>query len=639
LPATRFVWSVIVAALLLAGGACSTTPTAPDAGESQTSSTGSGTSGAGTGPGSTGSATGTTSSASGSGTAGSGTSGAAGPTGSSGTSGGSSHASSTGGGTTGGTTGPSCAGPGEGCAPLGCCAGLSCDAQTDLCALPCGVSDDGGPCVSLADCLPPLVCDTAGDAGFCEPPGPAPTLACAGNGDNCGGSLPICCGGPCVGINCVPRSTCGLQGAACSRDSDCCLGLACAQGDAGAGSCTPSCGGDLAPCQSNADCCRAKGFSCLGSGPGAFCYPEDPHQPFDADAGRLVECGDPCSGYQCSLGAGCQTYFDADAGAVVDPCAAAGLVCDATYAVCRQPGEFEGCAPGGPACQPVPNSSVGDLQCMTLPTTTGTIDLCVQPCQQTEDCADDLTTCQSLGAAGSFCYYDFCTNYFASCNSRGTNDGLCLPLQAGGQTYGFCQQGAITGGHAASACLSGANRQVGGQCDTSDVCVDDLCVPICNAGISGGPSCGPGDGGLSCLAIFGQSGFPQDTGGCGRSCDFTSADAGCTPEGARPPQKCVPLYLLGLGDLFDGVCVLGPDGGVAVGDSCLSLPTAGDPCVSGALCLNTGATGSVCAQLCDPAAPTACDAGQVCIGFASQGFASQTTGYCEGFLGDGGVWF
>ncbi len=181
---------------------------------------------------------------------------------------------------------------------------------------------DGELCVTLADCESGLVClyNPGCYTGFCQSPLATPTLACVPNFQPCAaGSL--CCGGECRSGVCAPWSPCGEVGASCQSDLDCCNDFACQ-----AGTCQPTCGQIYSACQVNGDCCEQEGLLCnslAGDLTSAICYPGNPSQPLNA-SGDPILCGAPCSAWECQLGAACEV---ADG---VDPCHAAGLVCDAS---------------------------------------------------------------------------------------------------------------------------------------------------------------------------------------------------------------------------------------------------------------------------------------------------------------------
>jgi hypothetical protein len=393
----------------------------------------------------------------------------------------------------------------------------------------------------------------------------------------------------------------------------------------------------------NTDCCNAQGLSCLPTIYGDICYPELPTQPLDPSTEEPVPCAGPCSAFECQLGAACQLTTDPATGDEVDPCAQAGLVCDASLSVCRAPGEFEECVPGGPACQPIAESTVDNLQCVKVSLFLGSPNVCVQPCSLTADCVDPLTSCQADGTLGDFCFYSICSSYFGTCPSSGTNDGLCVPYENGTSTLGICNQAALTGGKTGSGCVSGGNRQVGGLCDTDDFCVLGLCSQVCNAGTGGAPTCtgATADGGPACVAILNETGDADDLGTCSVSCNFvTDGGGGCISPDGGAPEKCFPQLLYGLEDLPTGLCVLAPTTGLPAGQPC-NAETTIDGCADGERCvlgLFNGTAGAYCAQLCDQPglSPGGCNSSQTCEPFDIDGFSSFSTGYCAMQLPDGG---
>ncbi|MHB8416725.1 MAG: hypothetical protein ACYDCL_01525 [Myxococcales bacterium] len=544
--------------------------------------------------------------------------------------------------------GPPCAGAGQSCAGEACCIGLTCYVEgpkTQTCGLPpdggCAPSPLGGPCTTLADCQSGLVCAPAGDAGSsCTTPIP-PSPSCLAVGQACAPAGEPCCGGRCAGGLCAPFAPCALAGASCSVDGDCCNGLGC-----DAGGCRPLCGGEWAACNpanGSADCCTAQGLTCVPTGfadggPAAVCT----HAQFVGGSGQPLDCGGPCTGFPCALGTTCQP----PTGTGTDPCAGAGLVCDLTYDVCRQPGEFETCQPGGPACQPIAGSTIG-LSCLAF----GGYQLCLQPCTPSDpasgssDCVDPLTVCTSLGTgSGHACYYDYgdgaCANgapFFGVCNAEGIGDGVCFPYSEGSTTFGFCLQATLDGGAPGESCLMEGNRQQGGLCSPAALCVGGICDAPCNAGTGLVPACAPSDGGAAaeCVPIYGQTGNASDIGSCSPSCDFAAPDGGGCPSSGSP-SKCVPeLYFTGR-DNGAGVCVQASEAPSAVGQPCGGSSDFVDGCVAGALCMGDPFVGGpLCVQLCHAVGSIGqapCLPGSTCAPLQP---GSTLTGYCASL--DGGL--
>ncbi|HUB06939.1 MAG TPA: hypothetical protein VMB50_08060 [Myxococcales bacterium] len=547
---------------------------------------------------------------------------------------------------------PPCAGPGASCASASCCSGLTCTVtspSSEICEAPpdggCGPSPLGGPCLTMANCLRGLVCSPKPDAGsVCATP-ITPSAACVANGQACGGSEPCC--GSCDGGLCVPRRPCAVTGGACAGDGDCCAGFGC-----NAGACAPTCGAADAPCDpshGNGDCCLTEGLTCVSAGIDAgravcaYAQYAGPNGPLD--------CGAPCSGFPCTLGTTCQPP---SASGSTDPCAAAGLVCDPTYDVCRQPGEFDVCQPGGPPCLPIAGSTATDLMCLPEPALFGSgVDLCLQPCSPndpasgTSDCVDPLMICSALSqGAGDACSYDIAIGscpqgaaYFAPCNSAGIDDGFCLPFNYTGGSEGVCVQGTLDGGLPGDPCLDG-NRQNGGLCDPSSLCLGGICAAACNAGTGLAPSCAQNDGGvaIACVPTEGQTGNPSDMGNCSPDCDFTSASGGGCPDTAAA-EKCVPEILITGADSAAGLCVAGAASPIPVGQACTASPDLVDPCAAGALCLGSPSLGgNLCVQLCNGVGSVGrapCGAGSTCAPLGLAIGNSAHVGYCA--LPDGGL--
>ena len=525
-----------LAALAIAGLACSSSPTSPDAGG--TSSGNEGNSGSTTSASSSGGGT-SGSSGSGGGSSSNGAcltgcgSGGGGSSGSAGTSGG----NATSGGSSGGSGG--CVGANGDCSLANCCAGLTCDLNSNLCVgAPdggdggsCGLQGDGGSCVQLADCAQPLVCDST--TGACVPPGPAPSLQCSPNGHACGAGQPPCCGGPCTSGFCAPRAVCALATSPCQTSADCCAGLTC---DVVGGHSSRrrgarrrvrrGCGRRLrgrlqrgaAAVPDQRRLLHRQGAVLPGHrGQRQLLLPRAAHAAHRPEHRQPHALRRPLLGLRVPARGQLPALRGLHDRGGDRSLRGRRTVCDYNTAVCREPGEFDPCKPGGSACQPIGDSTVTDLQCVAVSLLTGDPDVCVQPCSTTSDCVDPLTTCQQDGAQGHFCFYSICQDYFGTCPSSGAADGLCIPYLDGASTLGLCEQAAFSGGATGSACISGGNRQVGGLCDVHDFCVDGLCSAICNAGTSSAPPCpgtssdgGADAGGPSCVAILAQTGNTDD---------------------------------------------------------------------------------------------------------------------------------
>ncbi len=551
--------------------------------------------------------------------------------------------------------GAECAGLTGACdAARPCCPGLLCDASggptTGTCiAQPAdaGPGGIGSPCVTLANCAAGLACAGEPDGGLaCATPAAGPSLACVTTGGNCGSLFPQCCGGRCVAGRCAPWTPCGTMGQACGA-AGCCAGLAC---DSDGGTCAPACGAAGTGCVQNADCCADQGLTCLQYQglSGKLCgYAQ--YVRVEPDGGlQSVLCKspsdptyDPQTDLQCQLGTPCQP---ATAQGQADPCASAGLVCSFATGVCRQPEEYQPCIPGGPACEPLPDSQT-TLQCVDL----GESSLCVQPCAIDADCVDPQSTCQAVqGVPGKACLFDFthpngCTDYYGACPMENATDGLCFPFVFGEggaapQTYGICQQTAPSAGPGAP-CLSGGlglgdffgggNRQQGGLCGQGLVCTTSAgsltgtCAPICDPGTAAAPACAADAG--TCLAIWGESLDGYDTGACGVPCDYAAADAGCAAG-----EKCDPSLLLWGGDSTFGLCVPGAASPIPEGSACDGF-AALDACTAGTFCLQDQTGASRCARLCHLGGVGACPAGESCAALGlGGGSTSVYTGACVG---------
>lgn len=574
--------------------------------------------------------------------------------------------------TTGGTTGNQCVRlAGQCSATASCCPGSICNPQSSQCVVSQGGTTTGGatgttggactpgplgtPCISKLDCASTLECNVTSDGGsVCGTPILAGTQ-CVKDGAAPAGTEP-CCGqlNTINGIkSCGPLSPCATQGGACgSASGTCCNLLAC--GDAG--TCVPSCGGQLAACATSADCCEGDGYSCQSAAAlgiagvtGNVClqFPL-PAQTQGQAANQFVGCTNqqvcaalapPPQLIECQLGAGCA--MQADAGANSDPCAAVGLVCDMTANVCRAPGQLETCVQGGPSCYAVADTTT-PLICsppdFTNSNSSGSISLCAQPCLSgtagangTQDCAQPDFSCL---AQVNVCFQNSgCKTPYGKCSSQGINDGVCVPINNGGSPFTLCFQANTTpdAGGPGMACNPNANRQQGGFCDTSDFCNAGLCGAICDADKAGGtPACAQGQ---ICFPTFAETGT-QTFGTCATSCDFTMLSGGpCTTTAAGVPSKCIPAALLGQPDGTPSVCGAANANPLPIGANCTGATLAlgvTDPCVAGAICLGPTNGPSICTQVCNPSGTNTCPNAGACTGiqFSGQPAASTSLGSC-----------
>jgi hypothetical protein len=360
----------------------------------------------------------------------------------------------------------------------------------------------------------------------------------------------------------------------------------------------------------------------------SVCVPEAGNQPVVGTGANQqdVACEGHCSAYECQIGAACLPLPDGG-----DPCNAAGFVCDESNEVCRDPQLFEPCQPGGPACEPFPQSTV-PISCINLDVF-GDGELCLQPCSQTSDCADPLLFCDNTGDAvvgGGFCDADQCTTNFARCAAEATVDGICEPQ---GPQYSFCHQETADGGTAGQACDVYDNRQRGQFCAFPNICNSGICAPACNAGTSGVPGCATG---TSCFGVQGINSDPADLGACSVPCDFTSPDGGgCAQVTGGPVQKCLPQFILTGVDSQIGFCVAEVPSPLGVGQDCPTEPSGLDGCAAGLLCLQPSLTQNArCFQMCNLVASSpgtgGCPANQVCTAL-NDGSGVQPTevGYCQ----------
>jgi hypothetical protein len=496
---------------------------------------------------------------------------------------------------------------------------------------------ENGPCFTNADCQSPLWCGYYGDCnvGVCLPPSaPTAPLSCVDDGQSCTDGGLSCCGGTCQNGLCAPWKPCGEGQASCQSDADCCSEFTCK-----GGTCQPACAGIYGHCQGTGDCCWQNGLVCAnidyGTGSAVACY--------YGGALSAQACGGPCSAVECDFGTAC--VVDSSG---VDPCNAAGLVCDPQYATCREPRYNVGdnfaeepCLPNGPPCQAIADSQAQAV-CAPLPGAAG--DYCVQACATTADCIDPETTCQpSPSGGGSYCaFWNSCSSnqFFGACNAEGQDDGFCMPEDFGYGVTGFCTQAAADGGGPESRCIAGYadNRQNGGACDEHDICIPyGLCHPACNAGtaLDGGPGCPAGQ---DCVVYAGQNAYPVTIGFCSVPCDFTSATGGgCGLDTSGLQEKCLPLDFWTGQDVSTGFCVASSPAPIAVGQTCpngeiTEVSAVGDPCVPGAMCLSLdpflGAW--TCQKLCDAVGTegiAGCSAGETCCP-VPLGSAPAHTGYC-----------
>jgi hypothetical protein len=282
--------------------------------------------------------------------------------------------------------------------------------------------------------------------------------------------------------------------------------------------------------------------------------------------------------------------------------------------------------------------------------------LCTNECTLTEDCVlpwqnciyvvDQVyETCQYANAVMDVNGVGGCTaanDWLQPCNAAGTADGICL-VAGTGDMFGLCTQAFTDGdGGPGAPCDNNANRQLGGFCDTSDVCVGSICDPVCNAGTTKTPACGAGLACVPVMDIYGVNLGPDTTnavtsGACVTPCDTTILDAGaCEGVTDQEPTKCMPAEYFGYApNAYPDFCVGAAPAAQAlpIGADCgnVVIGNATDVCVAGAMCyapvINATKT---CQQLCKaPFGKGAggCPATSTCTA-VDYGTASTETGVC-----------
>ncbi len=345
-----------------------------------------------------------------------------------------------------------------------------------------------------------------------------------------------------------------------------------------------------------------------------------------------------------------------------DTCAPYGLVCgtesggpldgeDWTISECKKPGAKQDCNPTI-GCD-------GDLECVSLNLSSGQVNWCLEKCTTTADCSNPIDECATnIG----HCYYNFCeadppaqgqpkdrTPYFKPCNSAGTGDGMCVPLNGGSDSVGVCFQTgtAPEGGECDPDAERGDDPNNIGLCGQNELCFgvvpDDqdptktkgLCRPLCNAAPAGTASPAAGCATGECFSISGSFTHPNTIlGACYDTCDLLGDPAtnDCPADGLGNPQGC---FLGGdFANVNRGRCTpYHPQAGMTSGADCFDVPD-GDfrqSCGNRLVCLNNGK----CAEFCDTKA-TNCGNGQACpecpnngqCQAAVTGSASFNTGIC-----------
>ncbi len=364
-----------------------------------------------------------------------------------------------------------------------------------------------------------------------------------------------------------------------------------------------------------------------------------------------------------SWGAFCNAGVVEDGG--TDPCSQDGLVCDISpNGFCRNPNLFDPCVQGGPACNGSLTTTSAIVCSDPIFGLVGGDSLCVNVCETTEDCVDPWQSClESQGYAdcayatsATGCAQNTPSDLLQTCDSASTNDGICLALgmESPSNSFGLCTQAFTDGdGGTGQSCNAGGNRQLGGLCDTTDLCLGNTCGQLCNASMSAAASCGAGTTCVPLLAVYGIGIGPDPTndayttGACATPCDFTLQDAGsCGVAGsgvnaAGVPVKCLPAEIYGYtAKEVPDFCMVGPtpDEAIALGADCTKASFGNDldPCVAGAICIGNAANGSTCLQLCEDkqigktGAAGGCAAGDTgtALNFLGGATGSTHTGYC-----------
>jgi hypothetical protein len=232
---------------------------------------------------------------------------------------------------------------------------------------------------------------------------------------------------------------------------------------------------------------------------------------------------------------------------------------------------------------------------------------------------------------GNLCFSNSnpaCTNYFGTCNSAGTNDGICVEVVVTGQpTFSSCWQSNLNGGGPGTLCDPNATRQdLSGFCDTSDFCTGGLCQPVCDT-TGASHTC---SGSTTCTEtnVYGNA---SNLGTCEVACDFTT-DAGttCVTSDAGVGSRCLPQLFVGLpGDTGQGVCVAAPPTPIQPGQPCSGVPGLDthypDPCAPGSGCIGSPLNGYVCTPLCNNPGLNCADGVTPCNSL--NGLAN--TGFCQ----------
>jgi hypothetical protein len=400
----------------------------------------------------------------------------------------------------------------------------------------------------------------------------------------------------------------------------------------------------------NSDCCTGLGFTCLSTAtdagtsivysvygndicfnqlanfvaanPTAACQPPAPAN-FCGDAG------------ECLLGSPCAPVT---AQGQTDECSVAGMACDFTNSVCRNPQWQEFCNPAGPKCDYSPNTRDNSFVCENPGN--GFTDqqghvvppFCNTLCATSNDCPNPLSQCYTFGAPinQSICLFFSqttqggvgCTDYFGSCNASGMGDGVCIQVNVG---RGECWQTTATdGGATGGPCMDNANRQNPAFCDSKNFCIGNICDQLCDPA-GGSPTCPTT---ATCVGVSGTT--PPTYGVCAVACNFVAADGG----GCEAGQKCALPLIFGLPDGLTGACIGLNPSAPALGQHC--VPGFPDPCGVGQTCegapdplLGGLISGFWCHESCSNPGGT-CDDGTACNAYALGTGNTASQGYCTG---------
>ncbi len=231
---------------------------------------------------------------------------------------------------------------------------------------------------------------------------------------------------------------------------------------------------------------------------------------------------------------------------------------------CQMPSELEPCT--------LETGCLAPLGCDV------TYGLCLQgPCSESADCADPLTTCQTLSAAdgtgaidGVSCWPTSCGALWQPCAAAGGDGGgTCVPFPT--QPWG---QPPLSDGLPAvgmpGTCLQAGSMPAGGTCQylrgpgpglcaPGLICMLDtagdgqgICLPLCDGAAKGGPSCGANQRCVPTAAPPPNVGLYARLGGCAQACSTADAGVESGTAGCQAPTRCVTITA---GGLLENVCL------------------------------------------------------------------------------------